>query len=108
MQAWRAMEQAADMGLARSLGLCNVPDVVSLSRIFAQARVKPRWLQNGFWARTGYDFELRQFCRLAGIGYQGYRLIPFPAAAPLASVASARGISISQAWLAAARWRAAA
>ena len=75
MRAWAAMEREVDAGRVRSLGVSNVPDVGTLARIVAGARVKPRWLQNALWDRSQYDGPLRAFCVAANMGYQAYRLV---------------------------------
>lgn len=69
---WRAMEAIHDRGGARQLGISNCYDPVLFQRLHQEARVKPSVLQNRFYADTGYDKELRAFCRERGIVYQSF------------------------------------
>jgi diketogulonate reductase-like aldo/keto reductase len=39
------------------------------------ARVGPRFVQNRCYARTGWDREIRRFCRTRGVVYQGFSLL---------------------------------
>ena len=68
------MEEAYASGKVRSLGVCNVHNVESLASLWHQTRVKPVFVQNGFWRRGGYDGALRSYCAAANITYQAYRL----------------------------------
>jgi diketogulonate reductase-like aldo/keto reductase len=43
-----------------------------LQTLYASARHKPAVLQNRFYADTGYDRELRVFCRQRGMIYQSF------------------------------------
>ena len=76
MSAWRAMEAAHAAGHVRSLGLSNCYDSREFKRIYAEAAVKPTVLQNRFYRDSGYDVELRAFCRAHGVQYQVRRLAP--------------------------------
>lgn len=72
LEAWRALEQQVEQGLARELGLSNCYDAGLFEALWGAARVKPWVLQNRFHAETGYDRELRVFCRRSGIVYQSF------------------------------------
>jgi diketogulonate reductase-like aldo/keto reductase len=72
LEAWRAMETVRLAGGVRSLGLSNCPDLDFFQALHAAADVKPAVLQNRFQARTGYDAELRAWCRANGIQYQSF------------------------------------
>lgn len=55
----------------RSLGIANTDlDLVML--LTTHARVKPAVVQNRFYAGTGYDCEMRDFCHRNSILYQAY------------------------------------
>ena len=57
------MEAIYSEGLVRYLGMSNCYDVDEFKEIYAQAKVKPTFLQNRFYKTTDYDVELRAFCR---------------------------------------------
>jgi diketogulonate reductase-like aldo/keto reductase len=74
LEAWRAMEAAADRGQVRRLGVSNV-SLEQLEALCSQARVQPRFVQNRCYAITGWDREVRAFCNGHGIVYQGFSLL---------------------------------
>lgn len=72
MHVWRAMETLSDSGKIRQLGLSNCYSLPELENLYGQAQVKPAVLQNRFYAATGYDAEIRAFCRQHRIIYQSF------------------------------------
>ena len=72
IQVWRAMEQLVDSGKVRQLGISNCYDQQQFEYLYQQARIKPAVLQNRFYADSGYDCGLRQFCRQQHIVYQSF------------------------------------
>ena len=72
MEAWRVMEEAVDAGKARQLGMSNCYDLEEFRTLYQQARIKPKVLQNRFYADSNFDTELRQFCKDHGIRYQSF------------------------------------
>lgn len=72
LEVWRAMETLFDSGGTRQLGISNCYALSKLERLYAQARIKPAIVQNRFHAATGYDSEIREFCRQQGILYQSF------------------------------------
>lgn len=72
MQAYRAMERAVDEGKVRFLGLSNTYEPQFFAAVYDQARHKPVVLQNRFYRDAGYDRDLRDICRQAGIRYQSF------------------------------------
>jgi diketogulonate reductase-like aldo/keto reductase len=72
MLAWQAMEAIFDSGAAKQLGISNCYDLGQLADLHRRSRVKPAVLQNRFYADTGYDSEIREFCRQHGIVYQSF------------------------------------
>ncbi len=72
LEAWSAMESHVAPGKVRQLGLSNCYRLELLRMIHDAARVKPAVLQNRFYADTGYDAELRIFCRERKIRYQSF------------------------------------
>jgi diketogulonate reductase-like aldo/keto reductase len=71
-QVWGAMERIFHAGGARQLGISNCYDPVTLKALYHAATVKPAVLQNRFYAQSGYDQQLREFCRPRGIIYQSF------------------------------------
>jgi diketogulonate reductase-like aldo/keto reductase len=72
--AWRAIEALAEAGQARFIGVSNFT-LGQLRELIALARVKPTFLQNRCYARTGWDREIRLLCAERGIVYQGFSLL---------------------------------
>ncbi|HEV7242965.1 MAG TPA: aldo/keto reductase [Thermoanaerobaculia bacterium] len=84
-EVWRAMEEIHASGKTRFLGVSNVA-LDQIETLCETATVQPMFVQNRCYARTGWDAEVRAFCRRAGIVYQGFSLLT----ANLAEVRSAR------------------
>jgi diketogulonate reductase-like aldo/keto reductase len=72
LEVWRAMESIVEAGGVRRLGISNFYRLDDLKALYDSARIKPRVLQNRFHAETGYDRELRNYCRDARIVYQSF------------------------------------
>jgi diketogulonate reductase-like aldo/keto reductase len=72
LEAWSAMESLVDSGGVRQLGISNCYGLKQLEALYAAARLKPAVVQNRFYAETGYDREIRGFCRRQGIIYQSF------------------------------------
>jgi diketogulonate reductase-like aldo/keto reductase len=72
--AWRAMEAIHDNGQTRLLGISNV-SLEQLQLLVATAHVRPRFVQNRCFARTGWDRRVREYCRVHGIVYEGFSLL---------------------------------
>jgi diketogulonate reductase-like aldo/keto reductase len=70
--AWRAMELLQVSGLVKQLGISNCYDNAFFTKLYSQAEIKPAILQNRFYAETGYDQTLRQFCLEHNIIYQSF------------------------------------
>ena len=71
-QVWGAMEQIFHAGGARQLGISNCYSLGTLETLYQAVNVKPAVLQNRFYAQTGYDRQIREFCRQHGIIYQSF------------------------------------
>ncbi|HYM35523.1 MAG TPA: aldo/keto reductase [Steroidobacteraceae bacterium] len=69
---WRAMEAHVDSGVIRQLGLSNCYEPEYFEQLYRWARIKPAVLQNRFYDATGYDRELRAFCRKHRVVYQSF------------------------------------
>uniref|UniRef100_A0A7S3HA81 NADP-dependent oxidoreductase domain-containing protein n=1 Tax=Spumella elongata TaxID=89044 RepID=A0A7S3HA81_9STRA len=72
MQIWRAMEEIHSTGGALQLGISNTYDIKTLRQLYTEASVKPTVLQNRFYADSGYDTEIRAFCKEHSIAYQSF------------------------------------
>jgi diketogulonate reductase-like aldo/keto reductase len=73
-EAWQTMEAIHDGGRARMLGISNV-NLGQLVALFQGARVRPRFVQNRCYATSGWDREIRAFCKANGVVYQGFSLL---------------------------------
>lgn len=73
-QIWDAICAEARAGRTRLVGASNVslPQVEALCR---HGAVKLAFVQNRCFARTGWDRQVRAFCRAEGIAYQGFSLL---------------------------------
>jgi diketogulonate reductase-like aldo/keto reductase len=73
-QAWRAMEELAEAGRVRFLGISNV-SLEQLQALFAKARIPPKFVQNRCYAKTGWDRSVRTLCRAQGSVYQAFSVL---------------------------------
>ncbi len=71
LRAYKAMETLHEKGDVLHLGISNCYDLALLSQIYRDTRIKPSFVQNRFYADTGYDTELRAWCIQHHIAYQG-------------------------------------
>jgi diketogulonate reductase-like aldo/keto reductase len=69
---WQAMEALVDAGTVALIGISNCYDPAQLETLWDQARIKPAIVQNRFYAETGYDAEVRAFCRAHALVYQSF------------------------------------
>ena len=74
IEVWRAMEELHAAGKTRVLGVSNVA-LDQLQSLCKQAKVMPSYVQNRCYARSGWDKEVRAFCRDHQIVYQGFSLL---------------------------------
>jgi diketogulonate reductase-like aldo/keto reductase len=73
-EVWKAMVEERDTGRARLLGVSNV-SLRHLQQMVAADAEHPAFVQNRCYARTGWDREVREFCRDRKITYQGFSLL---------------------------------
>jgi diketogulonate reductase-like aldo/keto reductase len=71
---WQTMEELAEAGQVRHLGISNVT-LEQLELLLERASIIPKFVQNRCFARTGWDREIRDFCRRHDIVYQGFSLL---------------------------------
>jgi diketogulonate reductase-like aldo/keto reductase len=72
MEVWFTFEQLHHEGKARNLGISNIYDITLLQEIFQKANVKPTFIQNRFYKQTGYDVDIRNFCKSNGMFYESF------------------------------------
>ena len=72
LEAWRAIELIIDTRKIRQAGISNCYELETLEHLHRNARWKPAVVQNRFYAQTGYDREIRAFCRYHDIVYQSF------------------------------------
>jgi diketogulonate reductase-like aldo/keto reductase len=71
---WRAMEDRHRSKTALRLGISNV-SLEQLVTLHEGSAVKPAFVQNRCFARSGWDGEVRRFCTETGMVYQGFSLL---------------------------------
>jgi diketogulonate reductase-like aldo/keto reductase len=72
LEVWRVFEELADQQLIRQAGISNCYDPHFFKDLYKEAGLKPSVIQNRFYADTGYDVELREFCLENNIIYQSF------------------------------------
>ena len=72
LRVWRVFESFVDEGKVRQLGISNCYNLSKLRHLVESARIKPRVLQNRFYSDSGFNVELRDYCREHGILYQSF------------------------------------
>ncbi|KAK3626201.1 hypothetical protein LTR56_019989 [Elasticomyces elasticus] len=70
-EAWQAMESHVPQQV-RSLGISNIYELPALMALYDMASIKPAVVQNRFYSATGYDRDIRAFCRERGMIYQSF------------------------------------
>lgn len=59
-----------DQGVIGRIGVSNFYDVGMLRWLWAEARVKPRVVQNRWYEGNGWDGEVWGWCQENAVGYQ--------------------------------------
>lgn len=72
MRVWRVFESIQKEGGVRLLGLSNTYNIRMLQAVYEQSEIKPSFLQNRFYRDSGYDVEIREFCKAHDIKYQSF------------------------------------
>jgi diketogulonate reductase-like aldo/keto reductase len=72
LTVWNEFESFHKQGRVRYLGLSNCYDLSMLTKIYNSVSIKPTFLQNRFYHQTGYDQDIRAFCRANSIHYQSF------------------------------------
>ena len=71
-RVWQKMEEFYDKKEVGALGISNCYDLDVLKYLFNNAKVKPTIVQNRFYAQSGYDKEIRIFCKENNITYESF------------------------------------
>ena len=71
-KVWQKMEEFYDKREVGQLGISNCYDLDVLKYLYNNAKVKPTIVQNRFYAQSGYDKELRVFCKQNNITYESF------------------------------------
>lgn len=72
LEVWQAMEGLVKKDGVKQLGISNCYALSTLKHLHEKAEIKPAVLQNRFYAQTGYDRDIREFCRQQNILYQSF------------------------------------
>ncbi|MGZ5049893.1 MAG: aldo/keto reductase family protein [Methylobacter sp.] len=72
LEAWQTMEKLVAAGWVKQLGISNCYDPEQFKQLYLNATIKPAVIQNRFYAASGYDKEIREFCREHKIVYQSF------------------------------------
>ncbi|HEU5076767.1 MAG TPA: aldo/keto reductase [Polyangiaceae bacterium] len=72
LEAWSVLEELVNSGAVASIGISNCYSVELFRALCERSNVKPRVLQNRFYAKTGYDVELRKLCGAHRVHYQSF------------------------------------
>lgn len=72
MVVWRQFEKFVEQKQLRMLGISNFYDLKSIVRLYEDATIKPKVIQNRFYEDTNYDKDIRKFCKEKGITYQSF------------------------------------
>jgi diketogulonate reductase-like aldo/keto reductase len=71
-KVWEKMEEFYDKKEVGQLGISNCYDLDVLVYLYENAIIKPSVVQNRFYAQSGYDKGLREFCLDKGIIYESF------------------------------------
>ena len=73
-QVWRAMEALHRARRCRLIGVSNVT-LEQLLLLHREAAIKPAFVQNRCYASSGWDRDVRAFCKEHDVIYQGFSLL---------------------------------
>ena len=72
LRVWRVFESFVKGNKVRQLGVANLYDHRKFLRLYEDAHIKPKVLQNRFYSDSGFDTELRSLCDSYGVTYQSF------------------------------------
>ena len=73
-EVWKAIENIHTDGKAKFIGISNV-NIGQLEELWEHSSTKPMAVQNRCYANTGWDQEVRAFCKDKNMMYQGFSLL---------------------------------
>jgi diketogulonate reductase-like aldo/keto reductase len=73
-EVWKAIENIYRSGKALAIGVSNM-NLDQMKMLVENAEIKPMFLQNRCYAKRRWDKEIRDFCKLHNIRYQGFSLL---------------------------------
>ncbi len=71
-EVWQAMERLFQNGGVKQLGISNCYDLQQFKFLYDNATIKPAVIQNRFYAKTGYDCDIRDFCKQQRLIFQSF------------------------------------
>lgn len=74
LTVWKEMETLYNEGKTKYLGISNV-NINQLKELYFKSEIKPKFVQNRCFAYTQWDKEIREFCKMNNIIYQGFSLL---------------------------------
>jgi diketogulonate reductase-like aldo/keto reductase len=74
LAVWRAMEAIQKSGGARQIGISNT-NAMQLKLLWEDAEVKPGVVQNRCQNKDDWNKDVREYCDLKGVDYQGFWLL---------------------------------
>ena len=72
IRVWKVFEGAVKDGTVHNLGISNCYNVQQFMELYNKVTIKPKVLQNRFYADSNFDIELRQLCKKLGVTYQSF------------------------------------
>lgn len=66
------MEKLQKENKVKYLGISNCYSLDYLKKLYFDANVKPKFVQNRFYNETDFDCEIRKFCKKENIIYQSF------------------------------------
>ena len=69
---WQKMEEFVQKKEVGILGISNCYEIDTLKFLYKNAQIKPSIVQNRFYAQSGYDKEIREFCEQNKIIYESF------------------------------------
>ena len=72
IKVYKTMEEFVLSEEVGQIGISNCYDLNLLAYLYDVAKVKPKVIQNRFYAESDYDKEIREFARQKGIMYQSF------------------------------------
>ena len=73
-EVWQKIEELLEAGRTNFIGVSNV-SAEQLEELIGWAEHAPTFVQNRCFARTGWDYDVRQICEEHDVIYQGFSLL---------------------------------